>query len=151
MTRKNFLTVLIVLILVGITAYFVVESLIPSSPFIPEYSATYGVYRIPVYYPNNTITYLTVEGVKLTLNNQDQNALQISSVYNSTFKVVPPWYYETEGAPLPNASASTVYVQAHEIYLGVETVIVPLKLSPGVYTIVFSDGNTFNFNVSLSG
>jgi hypothetical protein len=89
LTRKNFLTVLIVLILVGITAYFVVESLIPSSPFIPEYNATYGVYRIPVYYPNNTITYLTVEGVKLTLNNQDQNALQISSVYNSTFKVVP--------------------------------------------------------------
>lgn len=148
MSRKSFLVLAIVFLLTGVTAYFVVESFIPSSPFIPVYNASYGSYRIPLYYNNGTVKYVEVEGLRLTLNNQDQNALQIASISNSSFTVRPSWYYETQVAPLPNGSVTVVYVRASEVYLGVETLIVPVVLSPGVYTVVFSDGNTFNFNVS---
>ncbi|AWS00561.1 hypothetical protein DFR87_05020 [Metallosphaera hakonensis JCM 8857 = DSM 7519] len=141
--------IIVVVLLVGVTAYFVAESLFPSSSFVPTYNATYGTFDIPVYSSNgHSINYTMLRGIKLTMDNEDTNQLRISSVSNSTFSFTPQIYYELQSVPLSNGSIVSAYVKTYEIYLGYQTIIIPAKLSPGVYNIVFTDGNQINLNVT---
>ncbi|MCH1771250.1 MULTISPECIES: hypothetical protein [Metallosphaera] len=145
---RTFFVVASVVILVGLTGYFIFQSLIPNSEFIPTYNVSYGVYTIPVY-SHGSISYETIKGLKLVIDNEDNNTVvRISSISNSSFSTTPSVYYYLESVPLSNGSIASAYAPVYEIYVGYDTLIIPVNLSPGQYNIVLTDGNQFSFTVT---
>ncbi|BBL46486.1 hypothetical protein DFR88_04180 [Metallosphaera sedula] len=145
---RSFFVITSVVILIGLTGYFIFQSLIPNSEFIPSYNVSYGVYTIPVY-SHGSISYETVKGLKLVIDNEDNNTVvRISSISNSSFSTTPSVYYYLESVPLSNGSIVSAYAPVYEIYVGYDTLIIPINLSPGQYNTVLTDGNQFSFTVS---
>ncbi|MEM3777235.1 MAG: hypothetical protein QXZ65_08210, partial [Metallosphaera sp.] len=143
---RTFFIVLFVVFILALSVYFIVESLVPNSPFVPSYNVSYGTFRVPVYINSGEINYSVIKGIKLVIDNEDSNSLQISAITNSTYSITPSSYYQLESVPLYNGSFVDGYVKTYEIYLGYDTVIIPVELSPGLYTVYFSNGNQLTFN-----
>ncbi|MCG3109073.1 hypothetical protein L3N51_01363 [Metallosphaera sp. J1] len=144
---RTFFVVATVVVLIALTGYFVFQSLIPSSEFVPSYNVSYGVYIIPVY-AHGSINYQTIKGLKLIIDNEDNNTVvKISSISNSTFSTTPTVYYYLESVPLSNGSIVSAYAPVYEIYVGYDTLVIPVNLSPGKYNVVLTDGNQFSFTV----
>ncbi|QKR01046.1 hypothetical protein GWK48_06715 [Metallosphaera tengchongensis] len=140
-----------VALLIAVTIYFVVQSLVPSSPYVPSYNVQYGTFVIQ-FYSSGYLNSVNVHGIKVIMDNEDTNNLKITSISNSTFSFSPSYYLQLESVPLSNGSIRSAFVNTTEIYLGSDTIIIPtsIKLYPGVYSIIFSDGNELNFNVSYN-
>lgn len=109
----------------------------------------FGTFTVYVYNPNNgEVKRENITGVMVTVVNQQTSGLTILSIFNSTYVLKNPLFYEEISAPLPNGSIITAYEKSSEIYIGYEEIIIPTQhLSPGQYTVSLSDGTTFEFNI----
>ncbi|QGA69226.1 hypothetical protein [Sulfolobus sp. E11-6] len=148
MKLRNFLIIIFIVVAIGITIYFTVQSFTPNSQFVPSYNVTYGVFRIPVYGDNGKINNTLVQGVMVAVNNEGDNSLKVISVSNSSYTFKPSYIYLLQQVPLDNGSFTNAYIKVTEIYIGYNTIIIPVKLSPGIYQIQFSDGTTISFRIT---
>ncbi|WP_126449572.1 hypothetical protein [Sulfodiicoccus acidiphilus] len=149
LSKSNVVLIVLVVASVVGTGYFVATGLAPSNSSLGVLNATEGYFYVPLFnYNDGSLTYQRLFGVKMTVNNIDEKSLTIVSISNSTFSVNYPSYYEYQQVMAPNGSLVYAYARTYEIYLGVNTVIIPLKLSPGTYTVLFNDGNSIQIQVS---
>jgi len=151
MNRKKviiFLISSIAIIGIAITTYPMIQSLVGPQQ-IELAKSTYGTFPLCVYLPNGMGKHLeNVTGIMLTINNEDDKDLNLSCVENSTNVIHVNYVYVKQQVINSQGDLAVGFVKEGEVFIGEETVVVPVKLSPGVYTLVFSDGNYFQVNVS---
>jgi len=148
LNKRNLVLTLAVIIVVAGTGYFIITGLAPSNSSVAEVKAIEGNFMVPIYsYSTNMLTYENLSGVEITINNIDEQSLTIVSISNSTYLINNPLYYEYQQVVAPNGSIVYAYVRTYEIYLGVNTIVIPIHLSPGLYTVLFNDGNSIQIMV----
>ncbi|BBG23063.1 hypothetical protein IC006_0347 [Sulfuracidifex tepidarius] len=151
MSRKKiviFLISSIAIIGIVLTTYPVIQSLV-SPQQVQVAKSSYGTFPLCVYSSDGTSGHLkNVTGIMLTINNENDKGLNLSCIENSTNVIHINYVYVKQQVINDQGDLSTGFMKEGEVFIGEETIVIPVKLSPGVYTLVFSDGNYFQVNIS---
>jgi len=144
-----FLLTIIVIIGIIMVSYPVISSIFSPTSQIPVYKESYGNYSVMIYNQSNLSLFKrNVTGLMLVINNIDQEKLGITYVQNSTNTYEVRYIFIKESVVLNNGDVTTAYVNSSEIYIGEDTLLIPIHLSPGTYTILFTNGNFFSVTIS---
>jgi hypothetical protein len=149
MKRIIFLLTVIAIIGILMVTYPVISSFISPTSQLPVYKESYGSYIIMVYDQGNlSLVKHKITGLMLVINNIDQEKLGIAYIENSTSTFNVNYFFAKESVVLNNGDVTTAYVNTTEIYIGETTIIIPIQLSPGTYTVLLNDGNFFSVTIS---
>jgi len=144
-----FLLTIIAIIGIFLVSYPVISSIISPNSQIPVYKESYGTYSIMLYNQSDLSLFeRNITGLMLVINNIDQEKLAITYIQNSTNTYIIHYIFIKESVVLNNGEVTTAYMNSSEVYIGEETLLIPIYLSPGTYIIFFNDGNFFSVTIS---
>ncbi|BDC17669.1 hypothetical protein [Acidianus sp. HS-5] len=142
--KKIYLIFLTIVAVIGIVllTYPMISALISPSQGLPIYNEKFGEFSLAVY--NSTTLSIKNEsmtGLMISLNNLQEEKLTILCIRNSTYTLDVRYFYIKESVVLSSGKVTTAFVKSDEVYIGVDTIFIPVKLSPGMYYVSFNDGN----------
>jgi len=149
--KKLYLIFLTIIVIIGILllTYPMISALISPSQGLPIYNEKYGNFLISVY--NSTTLSIKEEnitGLMINLNNLQEEKLTILCIKNASYTLDVRYFYIKQSVVLSDGKVTAAFVKSDEVYIGDDTIFIPAKLSPGTYSIVFSDGNVITVKVS---
>ncbi|ARM75559.1 hypothetical protein [Acidianus manzaensis] len=147
--RKIVIFLISIIAVVGIIilTYPTISSILSPNSGSPIYQASYGTYTVEVY-TNSSIKSENITGIMMVINNIDEQQLTITCIQNSTTTIPINNFYVKQSVVSNSGNVISAFILTKEVYIGEVTVLVPIKLSPGNYTVILSDGNFFSINVS---
>ncbi|MUN27894.1 hypothetical protein [Sulfuracidifex metallicus] len=149
--KKTIIFLISVIAVAGIviTALPLIQAFMDPQSQTTVINASYGAFPLCIYNGVGVMGHLeNVTGIMLQINNENDKYLNISCIENSSFVTHVNYVYLKQQVVDKNGNIVDGYIEEKDIFIGVETVVVPVKLSPGNYTVVFSDGNYFDVNIS---
>ncbi|AWR96933.1 hypothetical protein DFR86_04740 [Acidianus sulfidivorans JP7] len=141
-----FLISAIAIIGILVLTYPTISSLVSPSSGYSIYEASYGNFPVEISTTSGIKTE-NITGIMIIINNIDESNLAITCIQNSSTTIPVSSFYEKISVVSNNGNIISAFILTREVYIGEQTILIPIKLSPGNYTVILSDGNFFTINV----